>query len=363
MMTERKDYYEILGVSKSATAEEIKKAYRKLALKYHPDKGGGKESEAKFKEINEAYQILSDPQKRQTYDQFGTAGFGQGGGNYNWNDFSSGFSNGGFNINLDDLGGLGDIFEMFTGGTRTRRQTKGSDIEAAITIDFNDAVKGVERELVLDKFNICEKCKGAGGEGQKSCSKCGGQGAVRVERQTPFGTFAQTATCEVCSGTGKTVEKPCEKCHGAGRIKERKSIKIKVPAGIDSGQSIRVTEQGEAGPAGAKPGDLYITVMVRENSKFKREGSNILNEAKISFPQAALGTTIDVETVEGKVKLKIPAGTQSGKMFRLTGRGMNEPNTGKKGDHLVTVIVETPTKLSRKQKKLLEDFEDDKGWF
>jgi molecular chaperone DnaJ len=311
-MSERKDYYELLGVKKDATAEEIKKAYRKLALKYHPDKGGGPELEAKFKEINEAYQILSDEKKRATYDQFGSAGFQPGGGG-GWGQYGQGggFNAGGFNINMEDLGGLGDIFEMFSGGGgRTRRSARGSDIEASIAIDFMDAVKGLEREIVLDKYNVCKKCEGKGAE----------------------------------KGTS------------------RKPLKVKIPAGIASGQTIRITAAGEAGPIGTRPGDLYLTVMVRPSAKFQREGYDVVSEAKISFAEAALGSTIGAETVEGEVKLKIPAGTQPGKVFRLTGRGIPHLNGSRKGDHLVRVEVKIPTKLTRKQKKLLEDFESDKGW-
>lgn len=365
----KKDYYEILGVSKNASTDEIKKAYRKLAQKYHPHRNGPEASEAKMKELNEAYGILSDPQKRKAYDQFGHAepfGAGAGAGGFDPRQYQQGFE--GFNINFEDFGGLGDIFEMFGGGggRSRRRAQRGADIEAGFSIDFMDAVKGSEREIVLDKYNVCEKCRGSGaepGSGKKDCPTCGGSGQVRLERRTIFGTFAQSTMCETCNGTGRVPEKPCTKCHGAGRVREKKSVKIKIPAGIDSGQSIRVAGQGEAGPAGTKPGDLYLTVMVKEDPRFHREGSNILSEAKITFPDAALGTTVDVETVEGNVKLRVPAGTQSGKVFKLSGKGMPRPNSAGRGDHLVTVTVETPSKLSRKQRQLLEDFKNDKSWF
>lgn len=367
----KRDYYEILGVSKNASVDEIKKAYRKLALKHHPDKGGTKEDEAKFREVNEAYQILSDPQKRKQYDQFGHAGSfgaGAGAGGFDWGQYQQGFGFGteGFNINFEDFGGLGDIFEMFSGGRSRRRDRRGADVEAGISIDFSDAVKGAEKEIVLDKYNVCEKCDGSGaesGSGRKDCGTCNGSGQVRTERRTILGTFAQSSTCETCNGIGKVPEKPCTKCHGAGRIKEKRPVKVKIPAGIDSGQSIRIAGQGEAGPAGTKSGDLYLTVMVKLNPKFHREGSDISSESKISFPDAALGTTVDVETVSGNVKLKVPAGTQSGKVFKLSGKGMPRVNSSGHGDHLVTIIVETPTKLSRKQRQLLEDFKNDKSWF
>lgn len=367
-MSEKRDYYEILGLSKNATADEIKKAYRKLALKYHPDKGGTKEDEAKFKEVNEAYQILSDPQKKQTYDQFGHAGPQMGGGSsgFDWGQYQQGFNSQGFNVNFEDLGGIGDIFEMFTGGGRSRKPRRGADVEAAISIDFSDVIAGAEKEITLDKYNVCDRCKGDGaepGSGRKTCPTCGGSGQIRKEQHTMFGTFAQTATCETCGGTGKIPEKPCSKCHGEGRIKEHKSIKVKIPAGIEDGQSIRIEGEGEAGPAGVPPGDLYLHVRVQPDSRFRREGANIFSEIKISFPKAALGTEVDVETVHGVVTLKVPAGTQSGKTFKLSDRGLPQLHSSRKGDHLVTIIVETPTKLSGKQKKLLEEFESDKSWF
>lgn len=368
-MSDKRDYYDVLGVSKGASADEIKKAYRKIAHKHHPDKGGTKEDEAKFKEANEAYQTLSDDQKRKAYDQFGHASSRMGGGGFDPNMYSNmgGFGNGGFNVNFEDLGGIGDIFEMFTGGGgRSRKPKKGSDIEAATSIDFMDAVRGTEHKLILDKYNVCDKCSGNGaesGSSLKTCPTCSGSGQTRTERHTMFGTFAQMATCESCAGAGKVPEKPCPKCQGAGRIKDRKPLKVRIPVGIDSGQTIRIEGQGEAGPAGIPPGDLYLTIMVKSDSRFKREGANIYSEAKISFPKAALGTTIEVETVEGNITLKIPSGTQSGKTFKLSGRGLPKIHSSHKGDHLVTVIVETPTKLSRKQKELLEQFESDKGWF
>lgn len=365
-----KNYYELLGVSKNATQEEIKKAFRKAALKYHPDKGGSKEDEARFKEINQAYSVLSDPAKRKQYDQFGEAGprMGGGGQNVNWEDMMGGFGGqaSGFNVNFEDLGGFGDIFEgIFGGSSRSRKPQRGADLETSIQIGLNEAYKGVTREIVLDKFNECDRCHGSGAEpGSKidTCPTCGGSGQVKKMRQTMFGAMAQVTTCDTCGGTGKVPEKKCTKCHGEGRLKERKSIKVKIPAGIESGQTIRLSGKGEAGKAGIPAGDLYLTILVKADKNFTRDGANIHSETEITFPEAALGTTIDVETVGGKVKLKVPAGTQSGKVFRLSEKGMPHLNRDSRGDHYVTIHVKTPTHLSRKQRKMLEDFDSSTGW-
>ncbi len=365
-----KNYYELLGVKKDATQDEIKKAFRKLALKYHPDKGGTKEDEAKFKEINQAYSVLSDANKRKQYDQFGEAGprmGGAGGQNVNWEDMMRGFGGqtGGFNVNFEDLGGFGDIFGDIFGGGRQRQPQKGADLETSVTIDLSDAYKGISREIILEKFSKCSRCQGNGAEpGSKieTCKTCGGSGQVKKAHQTMFGMIAQTAICDTCGGSGQVPEKKCTKCHGEGRLRERTSLKVKIPAGIESGQTIRLAGKGEAGKAGIPAGDLYLTVLVRPDKRFRREGSDIYSPAEISFPEAALGTTIKVATLRGELTLKIPAGTQSGKVFRLTGEGMPGLNRSEHGDHLVTVTVKTPTHLSRKQRKLLEDFQNDKGW-
>ncbi len=369
-MAEKRDYYDILGVSKTATDDEIKKAYRKLAMKHHPDRGGGKEAEEKFKEANEAYQVLSDAAKRKQYDQFGHNPFGNGasagaGGYQQY----GGFNGGGFNINMDDLGGFGDIFETFFGGGgggRGSRTRKGADIQAEIRISFEEAVFGAEKDFSLLKMNSCDHCKGSGaepGSGEKTCPTCYGKGQVQTEQHTIFGTFASASVCPECHGKGKVPEKKCTKCHGEGRVKEQVTIKVKIPAGVDNGQTIRVSGKGEAGEYGVPAGDLYLIVRVASDKRFVRNGFNIESETEISFPQAALGTTVEVETLEGKLTLKIPAGTQSGKVFKLSDRGVPHLNGRQRGDHLVTVIVKTPTKLSGKQKKLLEEFDNEKGWF
>jgi molecular chaperone DnaJ len=370
-MADKRDYYEILGVSKTASQEEIKKAYRKLALKYHPDKGGGKESEAKFKEINEAYSVLSDPEKRKSYDQFGRNPFGSGtngqAGGFNYGQYG-GFNGQGFNY--EDLGGFGDIFETFFGGggrgRQATRQNRGADVEAEIKISFKEAVFGTETDFKLLIQNSCSRCKGSGaepGKGTKTCPTCKGSGQVQSQTRTIFGTFAQTQTCITCHGTGKVPEENCAKCGGSGRVKEQVTVRVKIPAGVDEGTVIRLIGKGEAAERGGKPGDLYLKVRVTSDKRFERNGFDIENEVIVTFPQAALGTMVDVETIDGKVKLKVPAGTQSGKVFKLSGKGIPRLNGRGRGDHLVTVSVKTPTGLSRHQKKLLEEFDKDKGWF
>jgi molecular chaperone DnaJ len=367
-MAEKQDYYETLGVSKTATDDEIKKAYRKTAMKHHPDRGGTKEDEEKFKKANEAYQVLSDAQKRKQYDQFGHSGpYGAGNGPSGAGGYQQ--YGGGFNVNMDDLGGFGDIFESFFGGGgggRSSRSRKGADIQAEMRITFEEAVFGVEKDFSLLKMNSCDRCKGSGAEpktNEKTCPTCNGRGQIQTEQHTIFGTFAQAAVCPECHGKGKVPEKKCTKCHGEGRLKEQVTIKVKIPAGVDNGQTIRVSGKGEAGEYGTPAGDLYLIVRVTTDKRFVRNGYNIESEADISFPAAALGTTVAVETIDGKVTLKVPAGTQSGKVFKLSERGVPHLNGRQRGDHLVTVNVLTPTKLSSKQKKLLQEFADEKGWF
>jgi molecular chaperone DnaJ len=366
----KRDYYEILGVSKSATTDELKKAYRKLALQYHPDKNGGKENEAKFKEVNEAYSVLSDPEKRQAYDQFGHNGpFGAGGDfNQNYQQYG-GFDGQNINFDFGDLGGFGDIFETFFGGgrnSRSRKKNRGADIEAEIRIDFREAVFGTEKDFKLLKMNRCDHCHGDGAEpgvGLKTCPNCHGQGQISKQSKTIFGTFAQIATCPECQGKGKVPEKKCSKCSGAGRVKEQTTLKVKIPAGINSGQGIRLEGKGEAAEHNGSSGDLYLRVKVTPDKRFERNGFDIYSEKEITFPQASLGTMVEVETIDGKVKLKVPTGTQSGKVFKLSDRGIPKLNSKNRGDHLVTILVKTPTNLSRNQKKLLAEFEADNSWF
>lgn len=357
----KRDYYEVLGVGKDASADEIKKAFRKLAVKYHPDKDGG--DEAKFKEANEAYEVLKDAQKRQRYDQFGHAGVGGGAGGNPFEGFGGFGSQGaqGFEFNFGDGGGLGDIFGQFFGGGFGGQQSgprRGRDVETSVTLSFEDAVFGVEKDLKLTFDSECEHCKGETvepGYSMKTCGTCKGAGQrVRVVN-TMFGAIQQAMTCEDCRGKGKVPEKPCTVCKGTGVTRQEQDITVKIPAGIDDGATIRLRDRGEAIGGGAR-GDLYVHVRVKAHKQFTREGDLILSEEHISMIDAALGTEIDVETVDGKVRMKVPAGTQSGTDFKLSGHGVPHLQRDSRGAHIVQVVVDTPTKLSRKQKELLEEF-------
>lgn len=362
-----KNYYETLGVDKNATADEIKKAYYKLAHKYHPHKGGAEANEQKMKEVNEAYSVLGNAEKRKQYDQYGSTfdqarqqgGFSGFGGFRDFSDFAEAFSGGG------QQGGfsfdMGDIFgDMFGGQSRGRsRRFSGSDIEVTLQLYFKEAIFGTEKEIVIPRENICKICTGSGAEpGSKveTCKTCNGSG--QVVKNIGFG-IGFPSVCPDCAGEGKKAEKMCKDCHGAGVKKEQTSIKIKIPAGIDNGQTIRITGQGNAGKRNYEPGDLYVRVAVRSEQEFKREGFDIVSQAEISFTQAALGGSIDVLTLDGKVKLKIPEGTQSGKIFLIKSAGVPHLQGKGRGDHRVTVIVKTPTRLSRKQKDLLRQLDEE----
>jgi molecular chaperone DnaJ len=355
----KRDYYEVLGVGKSASADEIKKAFRRAAIEHHPDKGG---DEAKFKEINEAYEVLKDQSKRQRYDQFGHAGVGGNGGG--GNPFE-GFGGQGQNINFDfgDMG-LGDIFNNFFGGGGQRggQQMRGRDVETNVEVTFEDAVFGTETELHLSLEDTCEHCKGKTvepGHELKSCEECGGSGQVMRVMRTVFGNIQQAVVCPKCKGRGKIPEKECTLCHGKGTQRKSQTIALKIPAGIDDGTTIRLREHGEAMANGPK-GDLYVNVRVKPHKKFMREGDLILSQETVSMVDAALGTEIEVNTVDGPVKMKIPAGTQSGTDFRLSGHGVTHLRRETRGAHIVTVVVETPTKLSKKQQELLQEFKTHK---
>jgi len=356
-----KDFYNILGVSKGATDDEIKKAYRKQAHKFHPDKSGG--DEAKFKELNEAYQVLSDKSKRQQYDQFGQTfdrdGFSAKGGPASGWDFS-GFQQGGQDFNFEfGGGGFEDIFsDIFgSGGGRSRRRPQGQDIQVDMEISFADMVHGAERDIKLYKNVACDRCNGEGGEpeaGEKTCPTCGGSGQIKKTARSFFGSFAQVVECSECHGEGSVPQKKCSKCHGDGRIKEEEVIKIKVPSGIQNGQTISLQGHGEAAGRGSAPGDLYVNIRVQADKRFERKGQDILSTEAIPFSMAVLGGKIEIETVEGKLVLKIPAGTKSGEIFRIKEKGVPELHGRNRGNQLVTVIIETPKSLSREQRDLIE---------
>jgi molecular chaperone DnaJ len=361
-----KDYYNILGVGKDASDDEIKKAYRKLAHKYHPDKSGG--DEARFKEVNEAYQVLSDKEKRGQYDQFGqtfeqaqrAGGFSGFEGFRDFSSFAEGFdfNFGGGRGGFSDI--FGDIFEQAGFGSRGRRGTRryrGEDIQVDMEITFSEMAHGVEKEIDLYKRVKCSKCHGEGMEPDSKkveCSKCKGEGEVHVSRRTILGTFSQASVCPECAGEGKVPEKKCKKCGGDGRVREHEKIKVKIPAGIKNGQSVRLEGLGEAGEKGGETGDLYVNVHVIPDKRFSREGDDVRSAVEISFSQAALGDKISVETISGEVKLKIPAGTQSGEIFRLKGHGVKHLSRFGHGDHYVRIQVVTPKSLTREQRDLLE---------
>lgn len=358
-MSTKRDYYEILGVGKSASADEIKKAFRKAAVKHHPDKEGG--DETKFKEINEAYEVLKDQQKRQRYDQFGHAGVGgASGGGAGGNPFEGFGGFGGQNVHFDfGDGGLGDIFGQFFGGNSSRQgPRRGRDVEASITLTFEQAVFGTEEKVELMMDDECTHCKGTTvepGYSMQTCPTCKGAGQQTRIMNTIFGQMQQAVTCETCSGRGKVPEKVCSVCRGKGTERRKQQMTIKIPAGIDDGATIRLKERGEAIGDGAR-GDLYVHLRVKAHRKFTREGDIILSEEHISMVDAALGTEIDVETVDGLVRMKVPAGTQSGTDFKLSKHGVPHLRSDMRGPHIVSVIVDTPTKLSKKQKDLLEQF-------
>jgi len=358
-MTKR-DYYEVLGISKSASADEIKKAYRKAAVKYHPDKEGG--DETKFKEAGEAYDVLKDSQKRQRYDQFGHAGVGgSNGGGAGGNPFE-GFGGQGAHFDFGD-GGLGDIFgQFFGGGGRQRGPQRGRDVEVSLQLSFEEAVFGVEEKIELDMDDECSHCHGTTvepGYELKTCPTCKGAGQVGRVMNTIFGQIQQNVTCETCGGRGKVPEKVCTVCHGKGTERRKRTINLKVPAGIDDGATIRLNGHGEAIGNGEK-GDLYVHIRVKAHKRFTREGDIILSEAHVTMIEAALGTEIDVETVDGKIRMKVPAGTQSGTDFKLSNHGVPHMRSDKRGPHIVSIIVDTPTKLTKKQKELLEEFDTGK---
>ncbi len=352
----QRDYYEILGVNKDASADEIKKAFRRAAIESHPDRGGNEE---KFKEVNEAYEVLKDPAKRQRYDQFGHAGVGGSGptgGGFGGFDFGNAQ-----NINFDfgDLG-LGDIFNSFFGGGPSSRQQpdRGHDVETRVEISFAQAVFGTDVEISLNLEDVCEHCKGSmvePGYELKKCPTCGGSGQIVRVTRTVFGNIQQASICPECHGRGKVPEKACSVCHGKGTQPKKQKISLKVPAGVDDGATIRLREHGEA-TAGGKKGDLYVNIRVKPDKKFTREGDLILSDEHIDMVTAALGGEIKVDTVDGPVTMKVPAGTQSHSDFKLSGHGVPHLRGNTRGAHIVTIIVDTPTKLNKTQQDLLGEF-------
>ncbi|MBX4190566.1 molecular chaperone DnaJ [Candidatus Saccharibacteria bacterium] len=353
----KRDYYEVLGVGKNASADEIKKAFRRLAVQHHPDRGG---DEAQFREVNEAYEILKDDSKRKRYDQFGHAGVGSSAAS-DGNPFA-GFGDGAqdFSFDFGDLG-LGDIFGSFFGGSNgPSRKNRGQDVETTIEITFEQAVFGTEVDLSLTMQDTCSHCSGTTvepGYDLKTCDNCNGRGQVVNVMRTVFGNIQQSAPCPKCEGRGQIPEKICSVCRGKGTERRNQVVRLKIPAGVDDGATIRLREHGEAIAHGPK-GDLYVNIRVKPHKKFTREGDLILSTDHISMIDAALGTETEVDTVDGPVRMKIPAGTQSGTDFKLSGHGVPHLNKSSRGPHIVTIAVDTPTKLSKDQKDLLESLRD-----
>ncbi len=356
-MSDKQDYYELLGVGRSASDDEIKKAYRTLARKYHPDLNpeNKEEAEEKFKNVSEAYEILMDKDKRARYDQFGHEGVNQNGSGFQWSDFTH------YSDIEDIFGGLGgSIFDMFFGGGRSSRRRgpqKGSDLRYDMSLSLVDAFKGMGKTLTLEKSIICDECGGTRakkGTSPRTCPQCHGTGQVQAVRNTPFGQFASVAACNMCYGSGQFIDEPCPKCRGKGSVRGKRKISVKIPAGIDDGSHIRVGGEGNPSASGGPPGDLYVVVHVEQDARFYREGTEIVVDQQISFPQAALGDEVMVETIDGKVKMKIPAGTQHGAVLRLKGKGMPDMRTGRRGDQHVRVLLSIPKKLTNEQRSLIE---------
>ena len=363
MAEQKRDYYEVLGVDKGADDATIKKAYRQLAKKYHPDMNpGDKEAEKKFKEASEAYAVLSDPDKRRQYDQFGHSAF-EGGG--------AGGGFGGFDFSGADFSDIfGDIFGDFfgggsRGGARNNGPMKGANLRTSVRISFEQAVFGVEKELDLNLKDTCKTCNGSGakpGTSPETCRKCGGRGKVVRKNYTPFGTIRNSQVCPDCGGTGKTIKEKCPDCHGSGYISSRKKIQVSIPAGIDNGQSVRIRDKGEPGVNGGPRGDLLVEVVVDRHPIFQRQEMNIFSTVPVSFAVAALGGEILIDTVDGKVVYDVKAGTQTDTRIRLRGKGVPSlRNKDVRGDHYVTLVVQVPDKLSNEAKELLKQFDKETG--
>jgi len=361
-----KDYYKILGVDKNATREDIKKAYKTLAKKYHPDLNkSDPQASDKFKEVNEAASILADDKKRKQYDQYGSEGIKMGGA-------QGGFSNADYSEFMGGSFDFGDIFDRVFGGGFSefgngggqRRNRRGSDLRFDMEIELEDAAFGAKKTIIIPRLERCTKCDGTGAASSsemKRCGDCNGQGTIRETRRTPFGLFQTTSVCGTCHGSGTIIKEPCPLCDGEGRKEKSRKLEVNIPAGVEHGTRLRITGEGEAGERGAVPGDLYIVLHVKEHAVFRREGNDILVDAKISFVTAALGGSVEVPTLSGNATLKVPAGTQSHTVFRMRGKGIPNVEGFGKGDEHVRVIVEVPDKLSKKQKELLADFDKESG--
>ncbi len=351
----KKDYYETLGVNKDDSKEEIKRAYKKLAKKYHPDLNKSEDAAEKFKEINEAAAVLGDDQKRQQYDQFGTADLsGMGGGGFDFSDFA--------NFGFD----FGDIFDSFFGkgfggfggaGRRGPRQVHGDNLRFGMEITLEEAATGTKKTVIIPRHETCGKCKGLGGTDVKKCPECNGEGVIRQTQRTPFGIFSTTRTCRRCNGEGEVVKDICEYCDGIGKVKKDRKLEIEIPAGVEEGTRLRVAGEGEAGERGGPSGDLYVLIHIKPHKIFNRRGNDLYIEVPITFSEAALGTTIEVPTLEGNAKLKIPSGTQPGTVFRMKGKGIPDVHGYGKGSQNVMVNVQVPEKLTKKQKEILKQFD------
>jgi len=365
-MADKRDYYESLGLKKDASDDDIKKAFRQQAKKFHPDVNpGNSRAEARFKEINEAYEVLSDSDKKSRYDQFGHAGvdpnFGGGAGS----PFGGGFGGfGGMDFDLGDI--FGSIFGGGTGGTGRNRNAprKGERVRTSLAITFEEAAFGCEKEVNVQRVETCDDCTGSGckkGTTAEKCTNCNGRGVVTAQQRTPFGVMQSTVDCPKCNGRGKIIHQPCEKCKGLGMIRRNRSISVSIPGGIDNGQTISMRGQGSAGPNGGETGDLFVTVSIKRHERFEREGSAVLLSLPVSFVQAALGAELEVPTLDGKVKYTIPAGTQTGTVFRLRNKGIQNLRGSGRGDQYVTVNVIVPTSLTSEQKELLIKFAESGG--
>ena len=356
MTTSKRDYYEVLGISRDASDEDVKKAFRKLALEYHPDRNRSDGAEERFKEVNEAYQVLSDSRKRGDYDRFGHAAASANGGR--------GFEG------FENFGGFGDIFDAFFGGgfgaqaNAAKAPKRGNNLRIALTVDFEEAVFGVEKSIEIDRVEVCSRCRGSRGEPDSESARCGacnGSGQVRRSQQGIFGQFVQVTTCSACGGEGNVITKPCEKCAGVGRERRSRRLAITIPAGIDSGTQIRLAREGEAGINGGPPGDLYVETRVRHHDTFQRDGFDILYDMPISVSQAALGANLAVPTLEGDESLDIPPGTQPGDEFVLRNKGVPHIRSSRRGDQIVAVHVEIPKSLSREQRQIFQALAESMG--